>query len=139
MRDLPWTPSQAILCHPCPTLPRQFPLGPGKTSHPSPTPPAQPWAKPPATSLGLTWVRLMPNPAPLMSSIPETVRILGSLLVILLLFALTAALVKVDMTPGPFFSITMASVWFINCEDHCPYPPPHPVPPGTSAQPPFCN
>jgi hypothetical protein len=25
-------------------------------------------------------------------------------------------LVKVDMSPGPFFSITMASVWFINCE-----------------------
>lgn len=46
--------------------------------------------------------------------IPETVRILGSLLVILLLFALTAALVKVDVSPGPFFSITMASVWFIN-------------------------
>ncbi|KAF6334292.1 solute carrier family 29 member 2 [Rhinolophus ferrumequinum] len=46
--------------------------------------------------------------------IPETVRILGSLLVILLLFALTAALVKVDMSPGPFFSITMTSVWFIN-------------------------
>ncbi|EQB77691.1 equilibrative nucleoside transporter 2 [Camelus ferus] len=50
----------------------------------------------------------------LMSSIPETVRILGSLLVILLLFALTAVLVKVDMSPGLFFSITMASVWFIN-------------------------
>ncbi|XP_032345797.1 equilibrative nucleoside transporter 2 isoform X5 [Camelus ferus] len=46
--------------------------------------------------------------------IPETVRILGSLLVILLLFALTAVLVKVDMSPGLFFSITMASVWFIN-------------------------
>ncbi|XP_032138644.1 equilibrative nucleoside transporter 2 isoform X2 [Sapajus apella] len=46
--------------------------------------------------------------------IPETVRILGSLLAILLLFALTAALVKVDMSPGPFFSITMASVCFIN-------------------------
>ncbi|XP_046498989.1 equilibrative nucleoside transporter 2 isoform X3 [Equus quagga] len=46
--------------------------------------------------------------------IPETVRILGSLLVILLLFTLTAALVKVDVSPGPFFSITMASVWFIN-------------------------
>ncbi|XP_012581149.1 PREDICTED: equilibrative nucleoside transporter 2 isoform X2 [Condylura cristata] len=46
--------------------------------------------------------------------IPESVRILGSLLVILLLFALTAALVKVDMSPGPFFAITMASVWFIN-------------------------
>ncbi|XP_065793874.1 equilibrative nucleoside transporter 2 isoform X2 [Muntiacus reevesi] len=46
--------------------------------------------------------------------IPETVRILGSLLVILLLFTLTAVLVKVDMSPGLFFSITMASVWFIN-------------------------
>ncbi|XP_076971750.1 equilibrative nucleoside transporter 2 isoform X2 [Tamandua tetradactyla] len=46
--------------------------------------------------------------------IPETVRILGSLLAILLLFALTAALVKVDMSPGTFFSITMASIWFIN-------------------------
>ncbi|XP_066108225.1 equilibrative nucleoside transporter 2 isoform X5 [Saccopteryx bilineata] len=46
--------------------------------------------------------------------IPETVRILGSLLVILFLFALTAVLVKVDMSPGLFFSMTMASVWFIN-------------------------
>ncbi|XP_058294941.1 equilibrative nucleoside transporter 2 isoform X3 [Hylobates moloch] len=46
--------------------------------------------------------------------VPETVRILGSLLAILLLFALTAALVKVDMSPGPFFSVTMASVCFIN-------------------------
>nr|XP_045012420.1 equilibrative nucleoside transporter 2 isoform X2 [Jaculus jaculus]XP_045012432.1 equilibrative nucleoside transporter 2 isoform X2 [Jaculus jaculus] len=46
--------------------------------------------------------------------IPEVVRILGSLLAILLLFALTAALVKVDVSPGPFFAITMASVWFIN-------------------------
>ncbi|XP_058161119.1 equilibrative nucleoside transporter 2 [Dasypus novemcinctus] len=46
--------------------------------------------------------------------IPETVRILGSLLAILFLFALTAALVKVDMSPRPFFSITLASVWFIN-------------------------
>uniref|UniRef100_A0A8C3YJ25 Solute carrier family 29 member 2 n=1 Tax=Catagonus wagneri TaxID=51154 RepID=A0A8C3YJ25_9CETA len=46
--------------------------------------------------------------------IPETVRILGSLLVILLLFILTAVLVKVDVSPGPFFSITVASVWFIS-------------------------
>nr|AAK11606.1 NBMPR-insensitive nucleoside transporter ei 2A [Oryctolagus cuniculus] len=46
--------------------------------------------------------------------VPEAVRILGSLLAMLLLFALTAALVKVDVSPGPFFSITMASVWFIN-------------------------
>ncbi|KAB1251478.1 Equilibrative nucleoside transporter 2 [Camelus dromedarius] len=60
--------------------------------------------------------------------IPETVRILGSLLVILLLFALTAVLVKVDMSPGLFFSITMASVWFINCEHCCPYPPPYSAP-----------
>ncbi|XP_027264449.1 equilibrative nucleoside transporter 2 isoform X3 [Cricetulus griseus] len=47
--------------------------------------------------------------------IPEVVRILGSLLAILLLFVLTAVLVKVDLSPGLFFSITMASVWFINC------------------------
>ncbi|KAM9220195.1 equilibrative nucleoside transporter 2 [Dugong dugon] len=46
--------------------------------------------------------------------IPETVRILGSLLAILLLFTLTAALVKVDVSPEPFFSITMTSIWFIN-------------------------
>ncbi|KAM6158120.1 equilibrative nucleoside transporter 2 [Rhynchocyon petersi] len=46
--------------------------------------------------------------------IPEKVRILGSLLAILLFFALTAALVKVDLSPEPFFSITMASIWFIN-------------------------
>ncbi|XP_053418170.1 equilibrative nucleoside transporter 2 isoform X2 [Nycticebus coucang] len=47
--------------------------------------------------------------------IPEVVRILGSLLAILLLFALTAALVKVDMSPRPFFCITLASVCLINC------------------------
>ncbi|XP_027712102.1 equilibrative nucleoside transporter 2 isoform X2 [Vombatus ursinus] len=47
--------------------------------------------------------------------IPEMVRILGSLLGILMLFILTAALVKVDMSPELFFSITMASIWFINC------------------------
>ncbi|XP_020823962.1 equilibrative nucleoside transporter 2 isoform X1 [Phascolarctos cinereus] len=49
-----------------------------------------------------------------MHSIPEMVRILGSLLGILMLFVLTAALVKVDMSPELFFSITMASIWFIN-------------------------
>uniref|UniRef100_A0A8C9AS71 Solute carrier family 29 member 2 n=1 Tax=Prolemur simus TaxID=1328070 RepID=A0A8C9AS71_PROSS len=46
--------------------------------------------------------------------IPEPVRVLGSLLAVLLLFALTAALVKVDMSPRPFFGITMASVCLIN-------------------------
>lgn len=77
----------------------------------------------------------MPTPPLPMSSVPETVRILGSLLAILLLFALTAALVKVDMSPGPFFSITMASVWFINCEHRLPSLPPHlptPCTPGFS-------
>uniref|UniRef100_A0A6I8N2G4 Solute carrier family 29 member 2 n=1 Tax=Ornithorhynchus anatinus TaxID=9258 RepID=A0A6I8N2G4_ORNAN len=46
--------------------------------------------------------------------IPESVRVVGSLLGMLLLFAGTAALVKVDLSPGHFFSITMASIWFIN-------------------------
>lgn len=82
----------------------------------------------------LAWAQPVPTLALLMSSIPETVRILGSLLIILLLFALTAVLVKVDMSPGPFFSITMASVWFINCEHHCPCPPPC-QPTQASAQP----
>ncbi|GAB1302022.1 Equilibrative nucleoside transporter 2 [Apodemus speciosus] len=63
----------------------------------------------PAASSALHTPQLLP-----VSVIPESVRILGSLLAILLLFALTAALVKVDLSPGLFFSITMASVWFIN-------------------------
>ncbi|XP_042295416.1 equilibrative nucleoside transporter 2 isoform X2 [Sceloporus undulatus] len=46
--------------------------------------------------------------------IPDTVRILGSLVGILLLFVLTAVLVQVEMSPWSFFSVTMASVWFIN-------------------------
>lgn len=46
--------------------------------------------------------------------IPDAVRILASLGGILLLFVLTAALVRVEMSPGAFFSLTMASVWFIN-------------------------
>ncbi|XP_008060895.1 equilibrative nucleoside transporter 2 [Carlito syrichta] len=53
--------------------------------------------------------------------IPETVRILGSLLAILLLFVLTAVLVKVDMSPGPFFSITMVSACLVEQQPHpCP-------------------
>lgn len=123
---------------PPPPLLRKLHLGPGKTSHPSSTPPAclpqLPLSNPGLSLLPTSPCRagLQPMPALplLMSSVPETVRILGSLLVILLLFALTAALVKVDMSPGPFFSITMASVWFINCEHCCPSPPPHPVHPG---------
>ncbi|KAM3825205.1 equilibrative nucleoside transporter 2 isoform 1-T3 [Vipera latastei] len=46
--------------------------------------------------------------------ISDKVRILGSLIAILFLFVLTAILVKVTMSPQSFFSITMASVWFIN-------------------------
>ena len=53
---------------------------------------------------------------PRSQSIPEALRILGSLGGILLLFVLTAVLVRVEMSPHAFFSVTMASVWFINCE-----------------------
>uniref|UniRef100_A0A146P672 Solute carrier family 29 member 2 n=1 Tax=Fundulus heteroclitus TaxID=8078 RepID=A0A146P672_FUNHE len=46
--------------------------------------------------------------------ISETIRIAGSLVFILLLFILTAVLVKVDMDQDLFFSVTMATIWFIN-------------------------
>ncbi|XP_028284725.1 equilibrative nucleoside transporter 2-like isoform X2 [Parambassis ranga] len=46
--------------------------------------------------------------------ISEAVRIAGSLVFILLLFILTAVLVKVPMEEDQFFSITMATIWFIN-------------------------
>ncbi|XP_064408062.1 equilibrative nucleoside transporter 2 [Latimeria chalumnae] len=46
--------------------------------------------------------------------VPERVRITGSMLAILLLFILTAVLVKVELTPESAFSFTMATVWFIN-------------------------
>lgn len=44
----------------------------------------------------------------------ERIRVSFSLVSILLLFGLTAALVRVHMHPDIFFSITMATVWFIN-------------------------
>ncbi|XP_076851360.1 equilibrative nucleoside transporter 2-like [Brachyhypopomus gauderio] len=46
--------------------------------------------------------------------ISEKVRIAGSLVFILLLFILTAALVMVPMEEDRFFSVTMATIWFIN-------------------------
>ncbi|KAK1792142.1 hypothetical protein P4O66_001919 [Electrophorus voltai] len=46
--------------------------------------------------------------------ISEKVRIAGSLVFILLLFVLTAALVMVPMEQDLFFSVTMATIWFIN-------------------------
>lgn len=48
--------------------------------------------------------------------ISEAIRIAGSLVFILLLFILTAVLVKVSMEEDRFFSVTMATIWFINCE-----------------------
>ncbi|XP_053336269.1 equilibrative nucleoside transporter 2 isoform X2 [Clarias gariepinus] len=46
--------------------------------------------------------------------ISEKVRIAGSLVFILILFILTTILVKVPMKQDTFFSVTMATIWFIN-------------------------
>lgn len=47
-------------------------------------------------------------------SFAERVRIAGSMIIILLLFILTTLIVKIEMTQDRFFSITMATIWFIN-------------------------
>ncbi|XP_040893262.1 equilibrative nucleoside transporter 2-like [Toxotes jaculatrix] len=44
----------------------------------------------------------------------ERIRVAFSLIVIFFLFSLTAALVPVAMQPDTFFSVTMATIWFIN-------------------------
>ncbi|XP_049749121.1 equilibrative nucleoside transporter 1 isoform X1 [Elephas maximus indicus] len=46
--------------------------------------------------------------------IPQSLRILGSLVAILLVFMITAILVKVQMDALPFFIITMIKIMFIN-------------------------
>ncbi|KAG7220198.1 hypothetical protein INR49_018375 [Caranx melampygus] len=46
--------------------------------------------------------------------VKERIRVAFSLLVIFFLFCLTAALVPLSMHSDTFFSITMATVWFIN-------------------------
>ncbi|XP_061584491.1 equilibrative nucleoside transporter 2-like [Cololabis saira] len=46
--------------------------------------------------------------------VQERFRVSFSLVSIFVLFALTAALVQVPMTPDTFFSVTMATIWFIN-------------------------
>ncbi|XP_004846518.1 equilibrative nucleoside transporter 1 [Heterocephalus glaber] len=46
--------------------------------------------------------------------IPQSVRILGSLMAILLLFLVTAIVVKVQMDALPFFVLTMIKIMFIN-------------------------
>ncbi|MGH0187739.1 UNVERIFIED_CONTAM: hypothetical protein FKN15_026253 [Acipenser sinensis] len=56
----------------------------------------------------------MDRPDRVKDRISERLRIAGSLLFILLFFILTAVLVKVPMDPGVFFSVTMATIWFIN-------------------------
>lgn len=48
--------------------------------------------------------------------IPQKFRISGSLVVILVVFLLTAILVKVEMAPLPFFTLTMIKIVCINCE-----------------------
>ncbi|XP_063563696.1 equilibrative nucleoside transporter 1 isoform X15 [Gorilla gorilla gorilla] len=47
--------------------------------------------------------------------IPQSVRILGSLVAILLVFLITAILVKVQLDALPFFVITMIKIVLINC------------------------
>ncbi|XP_070770346.1 equilibrative nucleoside transporter 2-like [Enoplosus armatus] len=46
--------------------------------------------------------------------VKERLRVAFSLIAILLLFSLTAALVQVPVQPDTFFSVTMATIWFIN-------------------------
>lgn len=46
--------------------------------------------------------------------VKERLRVAFSLIAIFLLFTLTAALVQVPMQPDTFFSVTMATIWFIN-------------------------
>ncbi|XP_073666775.1 equilibrative nucleoside transporter 1 isoform X2 [Tursiops truncatus] len=48
--------------------------------------------------------------------IPQAVRILGSLVAILLVFLITAILVKVPMDALPFFVVTMMKIMLINCK-----------------------
>lgn len=48
--------------------------------------------------------------------IPQKLRILGSMVVILVVFLVTAIFVKVDMAPLPLFSVTMIKIIIINCE-----------------------
>ncbi|XP_029949856.1 equilibrative nucleoside transporter 1-like [Salarias fasciatus] len=48
------------------------------------------------------------------SLIPQRLRVMGSLAVILLVFIITVVLIKVPMEPLPFFSITMVKIIIIN-------------------------
>ncbi|KAM7394767.1 hypothetical protein PAMP_021552 [Pampus punctatissimus] len=46
--------------------------------------------------------------------VKQSLRVAFSFITIFLLFSLTAALVHVPMQPDTFFSVTMATIWFIN-------------------------
>lgn len=46
---------------------------------------------------------------------------MGSLAVILVVFLLTAILVKIEMAPLPFFTLTMIKIVIINCEFFWPF------------------
>ncbi|KAM7394880.1 hypothetical protein PAMP_021654 [Pampus punctatissimus] len=48
------------------------------------------------------------------SLIPQRLRVMGSLLVIMVVFMITAILVKVPLQPLPFFSVTMVKIVIIN-------------------------
>ncbi|XP_029359096.1 equilibrative nucleoside transporter 1-like isoform X4 [Echeneis naucrates] len=47
--------------------------------------------------------------------ISQKLRVMGSLVIIMLVFIVTAILVKVPLEPLPFFSITMVKIVIINC------------------------
>ncbi|XP_069385738.1 equilibrative nucleoside transporter 1-like isoform X2 [Paralichthys olivaceus] len=47
--------------------------------------------------------------------VSQRVRVMGSLLVIMVVFIVTAVLVKVPLEPLPFFSVTMVKIVIINC------------------------
>ncbi|XP_053170899.1 equilibrative nucleoside transporter 1-like isoform X1 [Scomber japonicus] len=48
------------------------------------------------------------------SLIPQKLRVMGSLLIIMIVFMVTAVLVKVPLEPLPFFSVTMVKIIIIN-------------------------
>ncbi|XP_068177980.1 equilibrative nucleoside transporter 1-like isoform X3 [Antennarius striatus] len=49
------------------------------------------------------------------SRVPQRLRVMGSLLIIMVVFIVTAILVKVPLEPLPFFCITMVKIVIINC------------------------
>lgn len=77
--------------------------------------PRSPWAEPPPPAPHRPSLCCLGLPASL-GRIPQSVRILGSLIAILLVFLTTAILVKVQLDAVPFFIITMVKIVFINCE-----------------------